>query len=210
MDTDEQLSTYARMLRASPHNLMSARGLEELETRHFPESDALAGLLPRVDGPAQRVLDVGSGGGLPGIVIAIRRPDVHVELLEARSKKVRFLESVLPALGLECEVHHGRAEDLIRTPLAESFDVVTARALAPLRRLLGWTIPFLRPGGLLYAVKGERWRDEVVDAQEELVRWSASIVATPGEVSRVDAAVQLVVMRRDPAGRDNTEGHVTT
>ncbi|MFO7959779.1 MAG: 16S rRNA (guanine(527)-N(7))-methyltransferase RsmG [Nitriliruptoraceae bacterium] len=199
MDVDAKLAEYARMLRASPHNLMSPRALQELEGRHLPEARAVGALLPAPSPQGGRVLDVGSGGGLPGIVVAITRTDLMVDLLESRSKKVRFLTAVVDRLALPSQVHEGRAEDLARTELARTYDVVTARAVAPLPRLLGWTLPFLRPGGLLYAVKGERWRAEVAEAADQLVRWQASVVVTPSDQSGPHDAVQIVVVRRDVA-----------
>lgn len=196
MSLDDALSEYAAMLRASPHNLLSPAALRELESRHLPESVAFARLLPTETSP-QRVLDVGSGGGLPGIILALTRPDLHVELLEARQKKVAFLEMVVRELDLQVVVHRGRAEELRRTALANSFDLVTARAVAPMQRLVGWTVPFLTPGGLLYAVKGEQWREEVNAAKEALEGWDASVVATPDELPCLPQAPRSVIVRRD-------------
>lgn len=177
--TSEQerlLGRFAAEVRRSPHNLVSRRARDELESRHVPEAVALAGLLPR---GADRVLDVGSGGGFPGIVIAVMRPELDVHLLEATAKKTDFLRQVARDLELEVTVHHGRAEDLRQGPLAAWFDVVTARAVAPLRELLDITVPFLAPEGALYAVKGERWAQELAEAQPRLERAGAVVLATP-------------------------------
>lgn len=158
---ESRLSSFASLLRASPHNLLSPRALDELESRHFPESASFAESLPG----SARVLDVGSGGGLPGVVIAIVRLDIEVHLLEATQKKAAFLTEAVETLGLSAVVHHGRAEALAVSPLRESFDVVTARAVAPLDRLVGWCAPYLKPGGHLFAIKGERWQLELEAAR---------------------------------------------
>lgn len=103
-----------------------------------------------------RLLDVGSGGGVPGLVWALIWPEAEVTLLEATGKKARFLESAAELLGLRnVRVLNGRAEDLGREPAQrEKYDVVTARALAALPALAEWTLPFLRVGGTLFAMKG--------------------------------------------------------
>lgn len=170
-----RLRALVEAVRRSPHNLMSPRGLDELESRHVPECLALARMLP--DAP-HRVLDVGSGGGFPGLVIAAARPDLEVSLVEATGKKADFLREAAANMGVAAEVHHGRAETLTGA-LGGRFDTVTARAVAPLPRLLGWTIPFLRADGRLYAMKGERWPQELRDAQSELRRLGARVVSTP-------------------------------
>ncbi len=169
------LSRFAELLRASPHNLLSARGLSELEHRHFPEGVAFARALPSV----ARVLDVGSGGGLPGIVVAIARPDLKVHLIEATRKKADFLLEAVTDLGLPVTVHHGRAEELSSGELGRSFDVVCARAVAPLERLVPWCAPYLRPGGQLHAIKGERWADELEAAVPALRAAHLIVRATP-------------------------------
>lgn len=201
MDVDTRLERYATLVEGSPHNLMSRRGLEELRTRHIPESVAFAALLPS---EAVDLLDVGSGGGLPGLVVAAVRPDIHVTLLDATTKKTDFLREAALDLGLDVRVVNQRAEEARRS-LAKSFDVVTARAVAPLDRLLGWTMPFLRPGGLLYAIKGERWAEELESAVPELAVWRAEVVATPQDLTSEDPDQPMVVILR--RGLDVTDIH---
>ena len=184
-DQDRLLRAFAEEVRRSPHNLVSRRARDELETRHVPEAVELARLLPA---GSHRLLDVGSGGGFPGLVIAIVRPDLEVHLLDATRKKAGFLEETAALLGLEVTVHHGRAEELAAGPLAGTFDLVTARAVAPLRDLLDITLPFLAPDGVLYAVKGERWAEEIAAAEPRLARVGAAILATPDDQLAADAA----------------------
>ncbi|MDA3023310.1 MAG: 16S rRNA (guanine(527)-N(7))-methyltransferase RsmG [Actinomycetota bacterium] len=213
------LTRFADHLRASPHNLLSPRGLSELERRHFPEGVAFARTLPSVG----RVLDVGSGGGLPGIVVAIARPDLKVHLLEATRKKTDFLAEVVMALGLAVTVHHGRAEELSVGELGRSFDAVCARAVAPLERLVPWCAPYLRPGGRLYAIKGERWAEELEAAAPALAAAHMIVRTTPAsralEAGAGDGPLVVVLerARSKPSGsglrpsrtQKNAIGHVT-
>lgn len=186
------LEAFATLLRASPHNLLSAKGLEEIESRHFPESVAFAESLPA----STRLLDVGTGGGLPGIVIAIVRPDIEVHLLEATGKKARFLDDVATELGLSFTVHHGRAEALARPPLRDSFDTVSARAVAPLAKLSSWCAPYLRLGGRLHAIKGEQWRAELEASGDAIRRAGLRVVATPQEPRDERGGPMVVVLER--------------
>jgi 16S rRNA (guanine527-N7)-methyltransferase len=179
-----RLHEFVDLVRASPHNLVSRRASAELTSRHVPESAALARLLPA--GPG-RLLDVGSGGGFPGMVIAILRPDLEVHLLDATRKKAAFLESAVRTLDVSVTIHHGRAEELARGPMGGTFHLVTARAVAPLVDLLGYTLPFLRPDGALYAVKGERWAEELRDAESELRRHGGVVLATPDDLAAARA-----------------------
>jgi 16S rRNA (guanine527-N7)-methyltransferase len=172
---EERLALLAQAIGSSPHNLVSKRAKAELATRHVPECVRFASLLP-TQGP---LLDIGSGGGLPGLVIAIVRPDLEVHLLEATGKKVAFLRETASALGVDVTVHQGRAEELTTTPLAGRFPIVTARAVAPLERLVGWSAPYLAPAGALYAVKGERWAEEVASAASRLADLRLTVQADP-------------------------------
>lgn len=178
---ERQLAAFAAAVRASPHNLLSQRALEELEERHIAESVAFGRLLP----PDVRVLDLGTGGGFPGMVVAITRPDLAVTLLDATRKKVDFLQDFAAEAGVSVTTLHGRAEELQREH-AGRFDVVTARAVAPLDRLVGWAVPFLRPGGQLHAIKGAKWREELQEALPSLRRLGASVVDVPRPDSPVE------------------------
>ncbi len=171
----ELLTAFAAAVRASPHNLLSQRALEELESRHIAESLAFANLLPG----GGRVLDLGTGGGFPGMVVAIARPDLHVTLLDSTSKKIAFLQDFAAEHEISVETLDGRAEDL-QSAHARTFDVVTARAVAPLERLVGWALPFLRPNGALYAIKGERWREELQAALPAIRQHRAQVAGVPG------------------------------
>jgi len=115
----------------------------------------------------RRVLDLGSGGGLPGMVLAIARPDLRFVLLEATAKKARFLEETAQSLGLSnVKVKCERAELAAApgTDLRESFDLVVARAVAALPTLLELAVPFLKVPGTLLAIKGEKYQEELTAA----------------------------------------------
>jgi 16S rRNA (guanine527-N7)-methyltransferase len=130
------------------------------------------GLLSPVVPEGATVVDLGSGAGLPGLVLALARPDLSVTLVDPMLRRTTFLSEACEALGAtNTVVHRGRAEDL---PEGARFDVVTARALAPLPKLLGWAMPLVAPGGCLLAMKGASAEQEVADASRELLRWRAS------------------------------------
>jgi 16S rRNA (guanine527-N7)-methyltransferase len=188
-ETAERLERFVRAVETSPHNLVSRRALAELRERHVPECIALARMLPT---GAHDLLDVGSGGGFPGLVIAAVRPELRVTLLDSTRKKTEFLAETAEVMGVRVDVVNDRAEEVVRSR-GRSFDLVTARAVAPLDRLLGWTVPFLRPGGLLYAVKGERWAEELEEAEPELRRLRAQVVATPDDAPDVPDRPSLAV-----------------
>ncbi|WP_246456378.1 16S rRNA (guanine(527)-N(7))-methyltransferase RsmG [Nocardioides mesophilus] len=114
------------------------------------------------------VADVGSGAGLPGLVIAIARPDLTVTLVEPLLRRTSFLEEVVAALDLDnVVVTRARAEELLGT---RHFDVVTSRAVAPLGRLLTWCVPLVSPGGMMLAMKGSSAAGEIEAAARELRR----------------------------------------
>jgi 16S rRNA (guanine527-N7)-methyltransferase len=190
-----RLRAFAAAVQDSPHNLVSRRAREELWERHVMEAVAFAHMLPT----ATSLLDVGSGGGFPGLVVAIMRPELRVTLLDASAKKTAFLRTMVVELGLTADVVRGRAEELRDGPLAAAFELVTARAVAPLDRLLGWTIPFVTPGGELHAIKGARWDVELHGARTELRRWGATVARTPADAPPQDGQPIVVVIRKDEA-----------
>lgn len=115
-----------------------------------------------------RVIDVGTGAGFPGVPLKLLRPDIDMTLLDAAGKKTDFIKSALSSLGVEASVVCGRAEELARTKLRESFDVVVSRAVASLRTLLELCVPLLHIGGTLAAWKGETAGQELGDAKHAL------------------------------------------
>lgn len=162
-----QLGAFlAFLLAMNEHvNLTAITEPTEAWSRHVLDALTIAPLLADLPAGA-RLLDVGSGGGVPGIPLAIARPDLHVTLLDATEKKVAFLRAVVAELGLtNVDAVCGRAEDV---DLGATFDVVAARAVAKLPTLLGWTAPFAKRGGRLLLIKGERAEIELKEAAKRL------------------------------------------
>lgn len=144
--------------------LIGPREVERLWERHLLNC---ALMVDAIDPEATTLADVGSGAGLPGVVIAIARPELSVTLIETMQRRSTWLEEVDAELGLGLEVLRVRAEDLHGT---RSFDVVTARAVAALDKLARWTLPLVTDGGVLLAMKGSSAEDEVEKAQKVLTR----------------------------------------
>jgi 16S rRNA (guanine527-N7)-methyltransferase len=166
---DEQLQRYHDLL-AGPgveRGLIGPRETPRLWERHLLNCAGVSDLVE--DGSV--VLDLGSGAGLPGLVLAIQRPQVQVVLVEPLLRRAAFLSEAVAELGLRNTlVRRARAEDLHGSLLV---DVVTARAVAPVDRLAGWALPLLHPGGRLLALKGERAQAELEQAAPALARLGA-------------------------------------
>lgn len=184
---------FARMLAAEGElrGLIGPRELPRLWRRHVVNSAAVAGFLP----DSGSVVDVGSGAGLPGVVLALMRPDLQVHLVEPMQRRVAWLTEVSDRLKLGNIVVHGsRAEDLHGVLMAEA---VTARAVASLDKLARWTMPMVRLGGALLAMKGQRAAEEVASAGPVLRRLGATDVRVH-EVDLYDDGdvTRLVEVRR--------------
>jgi 16S rRNA (guanine527-N7)-methyltransferase len=172
--------------------LIGPREVPRLWARHLVNCAVVTDLLPE----AAAVLDVGSGAGLPGLAMAIRRPDLSVVLLEPMARRVGFLDEVVGDLGLgdQVSVERARAEELGRRSIP-SFSWIVARAVAPLGRLAQWCVPLLSPGGTLLAMKGERAGDEVAEhtallraagvVTTDIVRCGQGVVSEPVTVVRL-------------------------
>ncbi|MFO7318624.1 MAG: 16S rRNA (guanine(527)-N(7))-methyltransferase RsmG [Limnochordia bacterium] len=148
-------------------NLTAITGAREAAVKHVCDSLTclLAGQWPR----GGAVCDLGSGGGFPGMVVALARPDLRVRLVDAAGKKVAFLASVVEKLGVGASVRHGRAEELGKEPgWREEHDVVVARAVAPLAVLLEYALPLCRVGGWFIAMKGPDYQDELAASRKAL------------------------------------------
>jgi 16S rRNA (guanine527-N7)-methyltransferase len=191
---------YARLLATEGvvRGLIGPREAPRLWERHLLNCALLGEAMDRgVD-----VCDIGSGAGLPGLVLALSRPDLTVTLVEPLLRRTTFLEEAVAELRLSnVEVLRGRAQDLHGE---RDFAVVTSRAVAPLGRLLDWSMPLVRLGGALLAMKGSSAAEEVAAAERELRRHGAGAVtiATYGE-GVVDPPTTVV---RVAAGRLSRRG----
>ncbi len=117
----------------------------------------------------ERVLDVGTGGGVPGVILAILRPDLRVELCDSVGKKARAVAEIVKAAGIKVPVHEGAAQQFVaaRCSGADRFDTLVVRAVAPLGKLLGWFEPIAASYGRMLVVKGPRWEEEKASARLE-------------------------------------------
>ena len=168
-DTWQQLVDYAGMLEREGElrGLLGPRELKRLWTRHLLNSMAILDFIPF----EAKVVDVGSGAGFPGVVAAIVRKDLRLVLVDSMERRARWLNDVVKDLSLpNVVVVHARSEDLVGKVDA---DTVTARAVAALRKLLPWTMPLLKGGGSLLALKGARVDEEIDDAIHLLRKYRA-------------------------------------
>jgi 16S rRNA (guanine527-N7)-methyltransferase len=184
---------YADLLagEATVRGLIGPREVPRLWERHLLNCAMVTELVPE----GSSVCDIGSGAGLPGIVMAIRRPDLVVTLCEPLLRRTTFLELVVHRMGLtNIRVHRGRAEDM----QGETFDVVTSRAVAPMDRLARWSLPLTRSGGLFLAMKGSSAAEELAGAEAALRKAGGrdAEVLHVGE-AWVDPPVTVVRVRRE-------------
>ena len=173
--------------------LIGPREVDRLWDRHLLNSAVVSESLPL----HARVVDLGSGAGLPGIPLSILRSDLDLTLLEPMARRVVWLTEVVDTLALSATVLRGRAEEpAIKQQLAGA-DVVIARAVAPLARLWAWSAPLLRQGGRLVALKGE-------SADEEVARDGAAVTRAGGSqpvvercgVDVLDVPTTIIVVER--------------
>jgi len=167
-------------------NLIAASTIPQIWTRHIADSLQLLALAPE----AKIWVDLGSGGGFPGLVLACalaETPGAKVHLVESSGKKCAFLQAVIQAGGLPAEVHCQRIEDFIPA-FPGKLDVVTARALAPLPKLLALAYPLLKRGARGLFLKGQ---DVAVELTEASKCWTIRHTLVP---SRTDARARIVIV----------------
>jgi 16S rRNA (guanine527-N7)-methyltransferase len=196
-DTLPRAEQYAALLaeEATVRGLIGPREVPRLWERHLLNCAVVSDLIDE----GSTVCDIGSGAGLPGIVLAVRRPDLAVTLVEPLLRRTTFLELVVSTMGLSnVVVHRGRAEDLSGEVV---FDVVTSRAVAPLERLAGWSLPLTRPGGRMLAMKGSSAPEEVRRAARDVRRHGGSDVRIESVGDPwLDPPVTVVSVRRSEGG----------
>jgi 16S rRNA (guanine527-N7)-methyltransferase len=197
----ERANAFAGLL-AGPgvvRGLLGPREVPRIWDRHLLNCAVVAEAVPQ----DVRLVDIGSGAGLPGLVLAIVRQDITVTLLEPLLRRTVFLEECVEVLKLDnVEVLRGRAEELAGK---REFDVASARAVAPLDRLLKWAMPLLREGGELIAMKGERAADELAGAEAQLrasgARTAELVTVGHGKVEPPATLVRVVAGRAPERAR---------
>lgn len=175
--------------------LIGPREAPRLWDRHLLNCAVLADAIPH----GASVCDIGSGAGLPGLVLAIARPDLRITLVEPLLRRTTFLLEVVDELGLEqVTVFRGRADEATDQ---HGFDVVTSRAVAPLERLLRWSMPLVAPTGALVAMKGSSVAAEVEVARPTLRKLGCAepAILTLGQETLVHSTHALRVAWADPS-----------
>jgi 16S rRNA (guanine527-N7)-methyltransferase len=199
-----QAQRYAQLLATDgvTRGLIGPRETARLWDRHLLNCAVVAELLPE----RGELVDIGSGAGLPGIVLALLRPSLQVVLLEPLLRRSVFLEECIAELGLSnAVVVRARAEDKAAAHIQA--DIATARAVAPLDRLAGWAARLLRPGGELLAIKGQSAQEELTAAKPVLSRLgvrSAEVLSAGHD--RVIPATTVVRVVMGGHGREERAG----
>lgn len=182
-----KLQTYADLLRKWQRsiNLVGRSTLDDLEHRHFDDSLQLLPLLPP---DTKRLIDLGSGAGFPGLVIAAERPEIAVTLVEADQRKAAFLIEVARAIAPNATVKAARVEALTPFPV----DVVTARAMAPLPKLLAWAAPFATDPAICLFHKGANVDAELTEAARD---WMMDVQRVPSVTEQGASILRISRLR---------------
>jgi 16S rRNA (guanine527-N7)-methyltransferase len=195
-----QLAKYLDLLSAANErmNLTRITDRSAAEVQHV--GDALT-LLPYLPTGSHQLADVGSGGGVPGLPLAIARPDLRVVLIESTKKKAVFLRQAVLSLGLgNVSVLDVRAEDVGRSMDREQFDVAVVRAVATMNWLAEWCLPLLKTGGKMLAMKGQRITDELPEAAMPIRRLGgAPAIVHPIELPGSEHRVIVEIVKMAPS-----------
>ena len=172
----EQLEKYDEVLRAEnkKYNLTAIKNKEDVYLKHFYDSLTLSKIIKLEN---QSLCDIGTGAGFPGMVLKIIYPNLKVTLVDATEKKCKFLQLVIQELGLkDIEVIHARAEIYSKT-VREKYDIVTSRAVAPLKHLLEYSIPLVKVEGNYIAMKSDIQKEiENIDIYYKKLKFHFTII----------------------------------
>lgn len=194
------LSYLDMVLERNEHiNLTAVRDRDEALIKHVADSLAVTDLHEYIE--AKKVIDIGTGAGFPGALLAIVSPDKEFVLLDSTLKRLRVIDEFAETLGLtNITTVHARAEEISRKPeYKESFDLCVSRAVAGLEKLVGWCLPFVGKGGAFISYKGENYAAEIDDAGKTLNRFRGKVdrvVEYPADSPADISGHVLVVIRK--------------
>lgn len=172
------------------YNLTAIKDEEGIYIKHFLDSISL---LEFVDLKGQRVLDIGTGAGFPGVPLKIAQPDAEIILLDSNNKKIEFLQKLNEKLGFKnVFTVHSRVEEYLDS---KQFDIVTSRAVAKLSTLFELSYPWAKKGGLIVAYKGKNLDQELLDSQHTFERYNISYEIHKASIESMDH--QLVLMKKN-------------
>jgi 16S rRNA (guanine527-N7)-methyltransferase len=194
-----QFATYYKLLVEwnEKMNLTAITEEDQVYLKHFYDSLTLGFHVP-LDGVVS-IADIGAGAGFPSIPLKIAFPHLKLTIVESLNKRITFLKEVVDQLGLtDVSFHHGRAEDLGRVVgLRDTFDLVTARAVARLHTLCELCMPFVRDGGTFVAMKGSQADDEVIEAKKAIKALNGSLRSTYHlQLPHEDAQRTIIVINK--------------
>lgn len=185
---DQLLAYHAGLIKWNKaYNLTAVRDPMDMVYRHLVDSLSIVPFIP-----TGRLLDVGTGGGLPGMVIAIVRPDVEVTLLDSNGKKIRFLRQMTMELGLKSVA---TIQTRVESYSAELYDVITSRAFATLADMVHWSRHLLAPDGVFVAMKGQYPDAELAELPADIVVQAVRQLQVPG----ADGQRHLVLLGQNAA-----------
>ncbi|MBQ6439273.1 MAG: 16S rRNA (guanine(527)-N(7))-methyltransferase RsmG [Mogibacterium sp.] len=179
-------------------NLTAVRDRDEALVKHVLDSLALTALPEYKE--AEKIIDVGTGAGFPGALLAIVSPEKEFTLLDSTLKRLRVIDEFAETLNISnLRTVHARAEEISKKPgYSEAFDLCVSRAVANLEKLSGWCLPFVRKGGSFIAYKGENYEEEITAAKKVLSRNRAKLDRVAGyeDVPSAIAGHVLVVIKK--------------
>ena len=198
-ETAEKLLAYVdRILEINEHiNLTAVRDRDEAVIKHL--ADSLSVLEVSEFWDAESVIDVGTGAGFPGALLAIACPSKSFVLLDSTRKKLRVIDELADELGItNLRTVHARAEEAGRQEFAGAFDICVSRAVADLKKLSGWCLPFIHKGGSFISYKGDNYASELESARPAIRKAGASFdraVSANTGFSEIDGHVLLVIKK---------------
>lgn len=190
----DRFDTYARLLVSwnEKINLTAITDPDEIVIKHFVDSLTL---FENVEIPnGAKCIDVGTGAGFPGVAMLIARPDIRLTLLDSTGKKLKVIEDILSNIGLEAEILHARAEEAARKKeYREQFDFATARAVANLRELSEYCLPFVKCGGTFISLKAAKAQEEI-DTAKKAIKLLGGEILSAKQFQLFDAGERNIIL----------------